>query len=106
MLLRQQFTTFSEEHKVLQEHLEDSTTTEEVLRSWYTNYGQIFQHAQETREHIKTRENQQGLEEAMRSTVQNHIVLETTNLEKLEKQAHQWVNQEIPSVDKLDTICP
>ena len=24
----------------------------------------------------------------------------------LEKQAHQWVNQALPSIDKLDTICP
>ena len=42
----------------------------------------------------------------MRSTIQNQIVLETAKLEKLEKQAHQWDNQEIPSVNKLDTICP
>ena len=42
----------------------------------------------------------------MRSTIQNKIVLETSKIEKLEKQAHQWVNQAIPSIDKLDTICP
>ena len=58
MLLRQQYITFSEAHKVLQEHLEESAITEEVLRSWYTHYGQVFQQARETREHIKTLENQ------------------------------------------------
>ena len=42
----------------------------------------------------------------MRRTIQDHIVLETMKLEKLEKQAHQWVNQALPSIDKLDTICP
>ena len=42
----------------------------------------------------------------MRSTVQDQIVLETTKLEKLEKQAHQWMNQELPSLDTLDKICP
>ena len=42
----------------------------------------------------------------MRSTIQDHIVLETTKLQKLEKQAHQWVQQALPSLDKLDTIFP
>ena len=41
----------------------------------------------------------------MRSTIQDHIVLEIEKLEKLEKRAHQWVIQAIPSLDKLDTIC-
>ena len=31
VLLRQQYTAFLEAHKVLQEHLDESTTTEEVL---------------------------------------------------------------------------
>ena len=42
----------------------------------------------------------------MRSTIQEQIVLETMKLEKLEKQAHQWVNQALSSIDKLDTMCP
>ena len=42
----------------------------------------------------------------MRSTIQDQIVLETTKLQKLEKQAHQWVQQALPSLDRLDTICP
>ena len=39
VLLRSQYTTFSEAYKVPQEHLEESATTEEVLRSWYTYSG-------------------------------------------------------------------
>ena len=70
MLFRQQYTSFSEAHKVLQEHLEESTTTEEVLCSWYTHYGQVFQQAQETHKHIKKLENQQGFEDAMRRKIQ------------------------------------
>ena len=53
-----------------------------------------------------TLEEQYGLEEVVRSTIQDHIVLETMKLEKLEKQDHQWVNQALPSIDKLDTIYP
>ena len=34
------------------------------------------------------------------------MVLETTKLEKLEKQAHQWVNQALSNIDQVDTICP
>ena len=63
----------------------DSTTTDEVLRNRYTYYGQVFQQLRETRENIKTLENQQGLPEAMKSTIQDQIVLGTTKLEKLEK---------------------
>ena len=42
----------------------------------------------------------------MKSTVQDQIVLETTKLEKLEKQALLWINHIIPSLDTLDKICP
>ena len=38
-LLMQQYTTFSEDYKVLQDHLEESVTIEEVLRDWSTYYG-------------------------------------------------------------------
>ena len=84
----------------------ESTTTYEVLRNRYTYYGQVFQQLRETRENIKTLENQQVLPEAMKSTVQDQIVLETRKLEKLEKQANQWINTTIPSLDTLDNICP
>ena len=42
----------------------------------------------------------------MRSTIQDHIVLETAKLQKLEKQAHQWVQQALPSLNRLYTIFP
>ena len=42
----------------------------------------------------------------MRNVIQDQIVLETAKLQKLEKQSHQWVQQALPSLDKLDTICP
>ena len=42
ILLRKQYTTFSEAQKVLQDHLEESVITEEVLRDWPTYYGQVF----------------------------------------------------------------
>ena len=51
-------------------------------------------------------ERRKGTEEALRNTIQDQIVLETTKIQKLEKQAHQWVQQALPSLDKLDTICP
>ena len=40
----------------------------------------------------------------MRNIVQYQIVPKTTKLEKLEKQAHQWMNKELPSVEKLEKI--
>ena len=33
-------------------------------------------------------------------------MLEIAKLQKLERQAHQWVQQALPSLDKLDTIFP
>ena len=41
-LLRQHYTTFSEAHKVLQDNLEESIITTEVLRDYPTYYGQVF----------------------------------------------------------------
>ena len=42
----------------------------------------------------------------MRNKIQEQIVLEIAKLQKLERQEHQWVQQALPSLDKLDTICP
>ena len=44
--------------------------------------------------------------EALRNTIQDQIVLEIAKLQRLEIQAHQWVQQALPSLEKLDTICP
>ena len=49
---------------------------------------------------------EKNTEEALRSTIENQIVLETAKLHKQERQAHQWVQQAIPSLEKLDIICP
>ena len=32
-------------------------------------------------------------------------MLETTKLQKLEREAHQWVQQAIPNLEKVDIIC-
>ena len=106
VLLRQKYTTFFEAHKVLQDHLEEFVSTKEVLRSWYTHYGQVFQQAWETREHIQNLEKQQGLDDTIIRTIQDQIILETTKLEKLEKNAHQWTTQALLSISTLDNIYP
>ena len=90
----------------MQDHLEESIITDEVLRDWPTYYGQVFQQTCKTREMIQVLEKRRGIEETMRSTIQEQIVLETTKLQKLERQAHQWVQQALPSLNKLDTIFP
>ena len=51
-------------------------------------------------------EKRKSIEEALKSTIENQIVLETAKLQKLERQAHQWVQQAIPNLEKLDIICP
>ena len=33
-------------------------------------------------------------------------MLETAKLQKQERQVHRWVQQAIPSLEKLDIICP
>ena len=100
----QQYTTFSEAYKMLQDHLEEFVITEEVLRDWPTYYEQVFQQTRQTREHIQALERRKRTEEALRNTIQDQIVLETAKLQRLERQAHQWVQQALPSLDKLDTI--
>ena len=42
-LLMAQHTSFSEAYKVLQDHMEESVTTEEILRDWPTYYRQVYQ---------------------------------------------------------------
>ena len=90
----------------MQDHLEEYVTIEEVLRSWYTYYGQVFQQTLQTHEHIQKLEKQQGLDDTMRIKIKDHIILETTKLEKLEKEAHLWKKQALPSISTLDKICP
>ena len=42
-LLLAQHTAFSEAYKVLQDHMEESVVTEEVLRDWPNHYGKVYQ---------------------------------------------------------------
>ena len=105
-LLMQQHTTFSEAYRVPQDHMEESVITEGVLRDWLAYYGQVFQQTRQTRQDIQALEKRKSTKEALRSTIENQIVLETNKLQKLERQAHQWVQQSIPSLDKLDIIYP
>ena len=42
----------------------------------------------------------------MNKTIQEQLMLETTNMDKLEKQAHQWLTQANHSLDNLDGIQP
>ena len=42
----------------------------------------------------------------MVKTIQDHLVLEMENLEKLEKQEHQWIKQAITNLVKLYKILP
>ena len=79
-ILMQQHTTFSEAYKVLQDHMEESVITEELLWDWPTYYGQVFQQTRRTREHIQALERRKRTEEALRNTIQDQIVLEIAKL--------------------------
>ena len=46
------------------------------------------------------------MEVALRSTIEEQIVLETNKLEKQEREAHQWVQQALPNLEKVDIIFP
>ena len=45
-------------------------------------------------------------EAALRQTIEEQIVLETNKLQQLERAAHQWVQQVLPNLEKVDVICP
>ena len=87
----QQHRAFLESYKVLQDHMEESVIIEGVLRDWPTYYGQVFQQTRQTRQEIQALEKRKSMKEALKSTIEDQIVLETTKLQKLERQAHQWV---------------
>ena len=105
-LLLAQHTAFSEAYKVLQDHMEESVVIEEVLRDWPTHYGQVYQQTRQTRQGIQALERRKTTEAALRPTTEEQIVLETTKLQKLEWEAHQWVQQALPNLEKVDIIYP
>ena len=42
----------------------------------------------------------------MRQTIEEQILMESSKLQKLEREAHQWVQQALPNLEKVDNICP
>ena len=42
----------------------------------------------------------------MRQTIDEQIVMENSKLQKLEREAHQWVQQALPNLEKVDNIFP
>ena len=46
------------------------------------------------------------MEAALKQMIEEQIVLETNKLQKLEREAHQWVQQALPNLEKFDIICP
>ena len=51
-------------------------------------------------------ESRKTTEAALRPTIEEQIVLETTKLQKLEREAHQWVQQALPNLEKVTIFCP
>ena len=76
----EQHTAFSEAYKVLQDHMEESVIIEEVLRVWLSYYGQVYQHTRQTRQGIQALERRKTTDEALRSTIEEQIVLEIAKL--------------------------
>ena len=64
--------------------MEESVITEEVLRDWPTHYGQVYQQTRQTRQGIQVLEGKKTTEAALRQTIEEQIVLETSKLQKLE----------------------
>ena len=105
-LLMEQHTASYEAYKVLQDHMEESVITEEVVRDWNSYYGQVYQRTRQTQQEIQVLEKRKTTDEALRSTIEDQIVLETAKLQNLEREAHQWVHQSIPNLEKVDIIFP
>ena len=78
--------------------MEESIITEEVLRDWPTHFGQVYQQTRQTRQGIQALESRKMTEAALRQTLEEQIVLETNKLQKLEREAHQWMQQAIPNL--------
>ena len=86
--------------------MEESVITKEVLRYWPTHYGRVYQQTRQTRQGIQDLEGRKTTEAALRHTIEEQIALETNKLQKLEREAHQWVQQALPNLEKVDIICP
>ena len=51
-------------------------------------------------------EGRKTTEAALRQTIEEQIMLETNKLQNLEWEAHQWVQQALPNLEKVDIIYP
>ena len=51
-------------------------------------------------------EGRKSTEAELRQTIEEQIVMETNKLQKLKREAHQWVQQALPNLEKVDIICP
>ena len=69
-LLLAQHTAISEAYKVLQDHMEESVITEEVLRELPTHYGKFYQQTRQTRQGIQALESRNTTEAALRPTIE------------------------------------
>ena len=88
-LLMEQHIAFSEAYKVLQDHMEEFVIMEEVLWDCLAYYRQFYQQTRQTRQELQALKRRKSTDEALRSTIEDQIVLETAKLQKLEREAHQ-----------------
>ena len=86
--------------------MEESVVTEYVLRDWPTQNGQVYQQTRQTHQGIQALESRKTTEAALRQTIEDQIVLDHNKMHKLEQEAHQWVQQALPNLEKVDIICP
>ena len=55
---------------MLQDHMEESIITEEVLRDWPMRYGQVYQQTRQTRQGIQDLESRKMTEAALRQKIE------------------------------------
>ena len=60
--------------------MEESVITEEILRGWPAYYGKVYQQTRQTRQGIQALENRKTTDEALKTTIEEQIVLEKAKL--------------------------
>ena len=60
--------------------MEESVITEEILRDWPAYYRQVYPQTWKTRQGIRALKNRKTTDEALKTTIEEQIVLETTKL--------------------------
>ena len=51
-------------------------------------------------------EGRKSTEAELWQTIEEQIVMDTNKLQKLEREAHQWVQQALPNLERFNIICP